>query len=56
MAKRVKVYFEGKGDPIEINQEDLDSFEAKGWRTDSPRSSKTKAAPAAKSQTLKNED
>lgn len=55
MAKRVKVYFEGKGDPIEINQEDLASFEAKGW-TDSPRSSKTKAAPAAKSQTLKNED
>jgi len=54
MAKRMEVYPPSGGEPIEINAEDLASFEAKGW-TASPRSSKSKAAPAAKS-TPKSED
>lgn len=50
----MEVYPPNGGEPIEINAEDLASFEAKGW-TASPRSSKSKAAPAAKS-TPKSED
>lgn len=56
MAKRINVYPPSGGEPIEINQEDLASFEAKGYRTESPRSSKLKAAKAAKPETLKSED
>lgn len=56
MAKRIQVYPPSGGLPIEINAQDLDSFEAKGW-TDSPRSSKTKATKkAAKPETLESED
>ena len=55
MAKRIDVYPPSGGQPIKINAQDLASFEAKGW-TDSPRSSKPKAAKAVKSQSLKNED
>ena len=54
MAKRIEIYPPTGGMPIEINAEDLASFEAKGW-TDSPRSSKPKAAKAVKS-TPKSED
>jgi hypothetical protein len=47
MPKRINVYPPSGGEPIEIFEEDLASFEAKGWRADSPRASKKKAAKAA---------
>jgi len=56
MAKRIQVYPPSGGDPIEINAEDLVSFEAKGW-TDSPRSSKPKATKkVVKTETLESEE
>lgn len=47
MPKRINVYPSSGGEPIEIFEEDLASFEAKGWRADSPRASKKKAAKTA---------
>jgi hypothetical protein len=47
MPKRINVYPPSGGDPVEIYEEDLASFEAKGWRADSPRASKKKAAKSA---------
>ena len=47
MPKRINVYPPSGGEPIEIFEEDLASFEAKGWRADSPRASKKKAAKEA---------
>jgi hypothetical protein len=51
MGKRINVYPPNGGEAIEIYEQDLDSFEAKGWRTDSPRSSKPKAVKTAKPET-----
>jgi hypothetical protein len=57
MAKRIQVYPPNGGEPIEIWDQDLASMEAKGWRTETPRTSKTKAtkasAEAAKTETPK---
>lgn len=56
MAKRIEIYPPSGGMPIKINEQDLASFEAKGW-TDSPRSSKPKATKkVAKIETLESED
>jgi hypothetical protein len=54
MAKRMEVYPPSGGSPVEINAEDLASFEAKGWKA-SP-SSKSKAVKTAKPKTLESED
>ena len=57
MPKRIKIYPPKGGEPIEIWEQDLASMEAKGWRTDTPRTSKPKAtkafAEAAKTETPK---
>ena len=42
MAKRIQVYHQSGGEPIEIWDQDLVSMEAKGWRTETPLSSKPK--------------
>lgn len=42
MAKRILVYPPKGTEPIEIFEEDLAAFEAKGWRTE-PRTSKKPA-------------
>lgn len=46
MPKRIQIFPPNGGEPIEIWDQDLASMEAKGWRTESPRSSKTKAVKA----------
>jgi hypothetical protein len=59
MPKRIQVFPPNGGEPIEIWDQDLASMEAKGWRTESPRSSKPKAAKAkaeiAETETQKEE-
>jgi hypothetical protein len=56
MAKRIKVYYQGIGEPIEIWDQDLVSMEAKGWRTETPRLSKKKATVVvAETETSKEE-
>ena len=42
MPKRIEVFPPSGGEPIEINQEDLASFEAKGWLAE-PRKPKKPA-------------
>lgn len=46
MPSRIQIYPPNGGEAIEIFAEDLASFEAKGWRADSPRASKKAAKPA----------
>jgi hypothetical protein len=46
MPKRIQIFPPNGGEPIEIWDQDLASMEAKGWRTESPRSSKPKAVKA----------
>ena len=46
MPKRIQIFPSNGGEPIEIWDQDLASMEAKGWRTESPRSSKPKAVKA----------
>lgn len=59
MPRRIQVFPANGGEPIEIWDQDLASMEAKGWRTESPRSSKPKAVKAkveiAKTETQKEE-
>lgn len=59
MPKRIQVFPANGGEPIEIWDQDLASMEAKGWRTESPRSSKMKASKAkaeiAQTETHKSE-
>lgn len=59
MPKRIQVFPPNGGEPIEIWDQDLASMEAKGWRTESPRSSKPKAVKAkveiAETETQKEE-
>ena len=47
MPNRINVYPPSGGEPIEIYEEDLASFEAKGWRSEPPRSLKKKAVKEA---------
>ncbi|MEL0003627.1 MAG: hypothetical protein VW620_11490 [Rhodospirillales bacterium] len=47
MPKRISIYPPKGEGSIEIFEEDLASFEAKGWRADSPRASKKKAVKSA---------
>jgi hypothetical protein len=53
MAKRIEIYPPNGGEPIEIWEQDLPSMQGKGWRTEKPSASKTKAtkAPAADAET-----
>jgi hypothetical protein len=59
MPKRIQIFPPNGGEPIEIWDQDLASMEAKGWRTETPRTSKTKAtkvnAEVAETETLKEE-
>lgn len=59
MPKRIQIFPPNGGEPIEIWDQDLASMEAKGWRTESPRSSKPKAVKAkveiAETETQKEE-
>jgi hypothetical protein len=59
MPKRIQVFPPNGGEPIEIWDQDLASMEAKGWRTETPRTSKLKATKAkaeiADTETLKEE-
>ena len=46
MPKRIQIFPPNGGEPIEIWYQDLASMEAKGWRTETPRTSKPKAFKA----------
>ena len=59
MPKRIQIFPPNGGEPIEIWDQDLASMEAKGWRTETPRTSKPKAfnakAEIADTETQKEE-
>lgn len=47
MPKRINIYPPKGEGSIEIYEEDLASFEAKGWRSEPPRASKKTTAKSA---------
>lgn len=47
MPKRINIYPPKGEGSIEIFEEDLASFEAKGWRSEPPRASKKTTAKSA---------